>query len=410
MDLFKMNKNEVVTSRVEKVVKDVADGKMIIIIDDPKRENEGDLFCAASKITPEKINFMTKFGRGLICVPMKSQRLKDLDIKAMVEQNSESQKCDFAVSVDYKYDVTTGISAYDRALTIKKLTDSKAKPSDFLRPGHIFPLKSKEGGVLDREGHTEAAVDLAKLAGLYPAGVICEIMNENGRMSKIADLVKFAKKYNLKIVSIKELIEYRKQKEVLVKEVVRVNLPTEYGDFKLIAFEGIFNKKAHLALIKGNIKDKKNVLTRVHSSCLTGDVFHSGRCDCGSQLEHAMKEISKNGSGIVLYLLQEGRGIGIVNKLKAYRLQEKGLDTVEANIALGFAPDLRDYAAAASILKLLGVKSIVLMTNNPDKIEGITKYNIKVSDRVPVEIEPVKTNKKYLSTKKYKMGHLLDRV
>jgi 3,4-dihydroxy 2-butanone 4-phosphate synthase/GTP cyclohydrolase II len=404
-----MKKNSAFAS-VENAIKDIKVGKMVIVIDDPGRENEGDLVCAAEKTSPEVINFMTKYGRGLICVPMKHKRLEELEIENMVEKPTEKKSCSFTVSVDYKMGTTTGISAYDRSVTVRKLIDETAKSEDFARPGHIFPLRYKDGGVLVRTGHTEAAVDLVELAGLYPAGVICEIMNDNGTMARTLDLIKFAKKYKLQIVTIEELINYRRRTEKLVKEVVSVNFPTKFGEFKLVLFEDTVTKDSHLAVVKGTIKGKKNVLVRVHSSCETGDIFHSLRCDCGDQLETALKTIEKEDQGVVLYMHQEGRGIGLANKLKAYNLQEKGMDTVEANIALGFTPDLRDYGIGAQILFDLGIKSINLMTNNPRKIIGLEGYGLKISKRIPVEIYPTKSNKKYLKTKKEKMGHMLKTV
>ncbi|GHT58937.1 riboflavin biosynthesis protein RibBA [Endomicrobiia bacterium] len=401
-----MKKNNVFAS-VENAIKDIKAGKMVVVIDDPGRENEGDLVCAAEKVSPEVINFMTKCGRGLVCVPMKQKRLEKLGIEDMVEKSTEKKCCSFTVSTDYKIGTTTGISAYDRCITVRKLIDETAKSEDFAKPGHIFPLRCKDGGVLVRNGHTEAAVDLAELAGLYPAGVICEIMNDNGTMARTHDLIKFAKRYKLQIVTIEELINYRRRTEKLVKEVVSVNFPTKFGEFKLILFEDIITKDSHLAIVKGNVKDKKNVLIRVHSSCETGDIFHSLRCDCGDQLETALKTIEKEGQGVVLYMHQEGRGIGLVNKLKAYHLQEKGMDTVEANIALGFTSDLRDYAIGAQILFYLGIKSINLMTNNPKKIIGLKGYGLKISKRIPIEVCPTESNEKYLKTKKDKMGHML---
>ncbi|MDR1952276.1 MAG: 3,4-dihydroxy-2-butanone-4-phosphate synthase [Elusimicrobiota bacterium] len=395
---------------IKKAISDIKNGKLIIVVDNPDRENEGDLVCAAEKITPEKINFMAKFGRGLICVPMKDSRLKELDIKDMVEKSTEKKGCAFSVSVDYSIGTTTGISAYDRAVTIKKLIDKKSNPKDFSRPGHIFPIRYKEHGVLARAGHTEAAIDLANLAGLYSAAVICEIMRDDGKMAKMPDLKIFAKKHGLNIVFIDELIKYRKQTEIHAKEIVRVNFPTEYGTFKLALFENLITGENHLAIIKGNVENKNNVITRVHSSCETGDIFHSLRCDCGKQLVFALKEIEKAGCGVVLYLHQEGRGIGLANKIKAYKLQEEGLDTVDANTALGFAADLRDYSIAAWIIKALKIKSINLMTNNPDKLDELKNYGIKISKRIPVEFSPVETNKKYMKTKKEKMKHILNNV
>lgn len=406
--MTKLNKKNF--ADVESAIKDIKKGKMVIVVDDPDRENEGDLLCAAEKVTPEIINFMTKYARGLICVPMKNKQLEKLEIENMVDKPTEKKGCSFTVSVDCRIGTTTGISAYDRAVTVQKLIDKYSKPDDFARPGHIFPLRYKEGGVLVRTGHTEAAVDLVGLAGLYPAGVICEIMNDDGSMSRMPDLVKFAKKHKLKILTIETLINYRRQTEKLVREVVSVELPTKYGNFKSVLFEDTITKDVHLAIVKGGVKGKKEVLVRVHSSCETGDIFHSLRCDCGDQLEAALRAIEKAGLGVVLYMHQEGRGIGLANKLKAYHLQEQGMDTVEANVALGFAPDLRDYGIGAQILSELGMKSIKLMTNNPRKIVGLEGYGLKISGRVPLEVSPTLSNKKYLKTKKEKMGHLLKTV
>jgi 3,4-dihydroxy 2-butanone 4-phosphate synthase/GTP cyclohydrolase II len=402
-----MKKNQTFMS-VENAVKEIKSGKMVIVVDDPNRENEGDLVCAAQTITPEKINFMSKFGRGLVCVPMQAERLETLNIDDMVNISTEQKGCSFTVSVDCKIGTSTGISAYDRATTVKRLIDKMATPNDFAKPGHIFPLRCKDGGVLVRTGHTEAAVDLAKMAGLYPAGVICEIMNDDGTMARTPDLIKFAKKHKLKIVTIEDLVAYRRIKEKIVKEVVSVHFPTKFGEFKLTLFEDLITGNSHLAVIKGNVKNKENVLVRLHSSCETGDVFHSLRCDCGQQLEKALTFIEEAGQGIILYMHQEGRGIGLGNKLKAYKLQENGMDTVEANLALGFAPDLRDYSIGSQILVSLGIKSINLMTNNPKKVDGLGEYGLKVAKRVPIEIKSNKSNKKYLSTKKQKLGHLLN--
>jgi 3,4-dihydroxy 2-butanone 4-phosphate synthase/GTP cyclohydrolase II len=407
MDLFSMKKKQNFVS-VENAVKEIKSGKMVIVVDDPNRENEGDLVCAAQTITPEKINFMSKFARGLICVPMQKERLEKLKIDDMVNISTEQKGCSFTVSVDYKIGTSTGISAYDRAATVKRLINEKATSNDFAKPGHIFPLKCKDGGVLVRTGHTEAAVDLAQMAGFYPAGVICEIMNDNGTMARIPDLMKFAKKHKLEIVTIEELVAYRRSKEVVIKEVVNVHFPTKFGEFKLTLFEDLITGNSHLAVIKGDVKNKENILVRVHSSCETGDIFHSLRCDCGEQLEKALTFIEQAGQGVVLYMHQEGRGIGLVNKLKAYELQEKGMDTVEANLTLGFAPDLRDYGIGAQILVSLGIKSINLLTNNPKKIVGLQGYGLRVANRVPIEIKSNKSNKKYLSTKKEKLGHLLN--
>jgi 3,4-dihydroxy 2-butanone 4-phosphate synthase/GTP cyclohydrolase II len=395
---------------IEKAIKEIKAGKMIIITDDARRENEGDLVCAAEKASPEIINFMMKFGRGLICAPLKSKRLDELFISDMASKNTETTGCCFTVSVDYRFDTTTGVSAYDRALTIQKLADKKSKPQDFLRPGHVFPLRAKDGGVLERAGHTEAAVDIAELAGLVPAGVICEIVNDDGTMAKGAELKKFAKKHKLEIVEIADLIKYRLSHSRIATEVQRVNFPTDFGHFKLAVFENDITKENALAIIKGNIKGKENVLARIHSSCETGDIFHSQRCDCGDQLGGALRKIDETGQGVLLYLHQEGRGIGLVNKIKAYKLQEEGYDTVEANIKLGFNQDLRDYFFASQILKCLGVKSLNLMTNNPAKVNGLKNYGIKISNRTAIEIMPKNSNKHYLKAKKEKMGHMLKKV
>lgn len=394
---------------VEAAVKDIRAGKMVIVVDDPSRENEGDLVCAAQKVTPQIINFMAKNARGLICAPVNGKTLDRLEINVMERKNVVSNKysCSFTESVDYKKGTTTGISAYDRAKTIKALSDKKTDASDFVHPGHIFPLRYKEGGVLVRAGHTEASVDLALLAGLDGSAVICEIMKDDGTMARMKDLLAFAKKHKLKIITVQDLIKYRRETEKLIKEVVTVNFPTKFGVFKLSLFEDTITKETHLAIIKGDVKGKKNVLVRVHSSCETGDIFHSLKCDCGEQLETALQMIEKEGTGVVLYMHQEGRGIGLANKLKAYKLQEQGLDTVEANVALGFAPDLRDYGIGAQILCELGISSIKLMTNNPKKIIGLDGYGLKITKRVPIEMKPNAVNKRYLKTKKEKMGHKL---
>ncbi|MCL2389430.1 MAG: bifunctional 3,4-dihydroxy-2-butanone-4-phosphate synthase/GTP cyclohydrolase II, partial [Elusimicrobia bacterium] len=394
-----MKKNEKF-STIEDALKDVKKGKMIIVVDDPSRENEGDLFCAAEKTTPEVINFMTKYARGLICTPMTDENLDRLGINDMVGNPTEVKGCSFTVSVDYRIGTTTGISAHDRSLTVRKLADKDAKPRDFARPGHIFPLRAKDGGVLVRAGHTEAAIDLARLAGFRPCGTICEIMNDNGTMSRIPDLIKFAARHKLKIITIEDLIKYRHKTETFVKKTVAVDFPTKHGHFKLNLFEDSLKKESHIAIVKGNVKGKSNVLVRVHSSCETGDVFDSLRCDCGEQLEKSLQMIEQKGEGIVLYMHQEGRGIGLANKLKAYHLQEEGLDTVEANIALGFPADLRDYGIGAQILSTFGMKSIKLLTNNPRKIVGLLGYGLKIAGRVPIEFAPSKSNKKYLETKK----------
>ncbi|MBI5873736.1 MAG: bifunctional 3,4-dihydroxy-2-butanone-4-phosphate synthase/GTP cyclohydrolase II [Candidatus Omnitrophica bacterium] len=402
---------------IEDVLKDFKQGKMVIVVDDEDRENEGDLVMAAGFITSEQINFMAKYGRGLICVPMEEDRLDALNIYPMVSPftKDDSQDDPYAtawmISVDAKEGVTTGISAFDRARTIAKLILPGALPQDFSRPGHVFPLRARSGGVLVRAGHTEASVDLAKLAGLYPAGVICEIMNEDGSMSRMPQLVEFAKKHKLKICSIEALIEYRRRTEVLVKKVVATRLPTEFGVFQMFLYESILDASQHVALCMGLEKGAEvgePVLVRVHSECLTGDVFGSLRCDCGSQLKKAMELIAKKKRGVVLYMKQEGRGIGLLNKLKAYSLQDQGLDTVEANEALGFPADLRDYGIGAQILADLGIAKIDLLTNNPRKIVGLEGYGLHIVERIPLQIPKTEDNVRYLKTKKEKLGHMLE--
>lgn len=385
----------------------IRDGEIIIVVDDPDRENEGDLIMAAEKVTPQAINFMSKYGRGLICLPSCSERLSELNLPLMVTENSAPLYTAFTVSIDAK-DVRTGISAYERADTIQKFIDPKATAEDFVRPGHIFPLQAKDGGVIRRTGHTEATVDLARLAGLYPAGVLCEILNDDGTMARVPELLKFAKKYEMKIVTIADLIAYRRRTETLIKRVSQANLPTEYGQFKLYAYESEDDQKTHIALVQGDISDGTPVLVRVHSQCLTGDVFGSLRCDCGEQLRWAMKLIQKEGRGVLLYMRQEGRGMGLGNKIRAYDLQDReGLDTVEANEKLGFPPDLRDYGVGAQILSDLGVQKMRLLTNNPQKIKGLSGHGLEIVEQVPLQTVPQEFNRHYLETKRSKLGHLL---
>jgi 3,4-dihydroxy 2-butanone 4-phosphate synthase/GTP cyclohydrolase II len=396
---------------VDQTVKEIKNGHPIIIVDDEDRENEGDLMVAAEKVTPEIINFMTKHGRGLICLPLTKERLNELQIPLMVADNTAPYGTAFAVSIDAKEGVSTGISAYDRAKTILAAIDPKTRSSDLTRPGHIFPLQARDGGVLERAGQTEAAIDLTRLAGLIPAGVICEIMNEDGTMARMPQLKKFSEIHDISILTIADLIKYRMKHERLVKKVEEAALPTKYGDFRIIVFEDIIHKETHVALVKGEIKKNEPTLVRAHSQCLTGDTFASFRCDCGAQLHRAMEIINKEGKGVILYILnQEGRGIGLTNKVKAYAMQDQGTDTVEANRKLGFKPDQRDYGIGAQILVSLGVNKLRLITNNPRKFIGLTGYGLKIVERVALEIPPNKQNLKYLKTKKEKMGHILEMV
>jgi 3,4-dihydroxy 2-butanone 4-phosphate synthase / GTP cyclohydrolase II len=392
---------------VPEAIEDIKNGKMVIVVDDKRRENEGDLIMAAEKITARDINFMAKHGGGLICMPIIKQRLHELEITRMVENNTDVNKTAFTVSID-SAESTTGISAFERAATIKKVLDKNSVPESFTKPGHIFPLEYCEGGVLVRAGHTEAAVDLAKLSGLYEAGVICEIMNEDGSMARVPELIEYKKKHNLKLITIADLIEYRRHTEKLVEKISEAEMPTKYGNFKAIGFQNKLNGEHHIALTMGEIDDKSPVLVRVHSECLTGDVFGSRRCDCGEQLDHAMKKIALEGRGILLYMRQEGRGIGLLNKLKAYHLQDSGLDTVEANEALGFPADLRDYGIGAEIISHLGAKELKVLTNNPKKISGIYGFGLKVIERIPIVISHNEKNQYYLETKVLKMGHIIN--
>jgi 3,4-dihydroxy 2-butanone 4-phosphate synthase / GTP cyclohydrolase II len=392
---------------IEETIHDLREGKIIIVVDDEDRENEGDFICSAEKITPESINFMVTHGRGMLCAPITSKRAKELQLEPMVGNPDALHGTNFLVTIDSKIGTTTGISAGDRAKTIRDIVDHASTPDTFARPGHIFPLLAVEGGVLRRAGHTEAVVDLMRISGLYPAGVLCEIMNEDGSMARVPQLAEIAKKFNLKLITVKSLIEYRIKREKLVTKVVEVNLPTKFGNFKLHCYKNNLDGKEHLALTKGIISSDEPALVRVHSECFTGDVLGSLRCDCNEQLHRAMEMIEKNGSGIIVYMRQEGRGIGLTNKLKAYQLQESGLDTVEANEALGFAPDPRDYGLGAQILVNLGVRKMKLITNNPQKRVGLESYGLEIVERIPIEIHPNKNNEEYLKTKRDKLGHLI---
>ncbi|MGH7272886.1 MAG: bifunctional 3,4-dihydroxy-2-butanone-4-phosphate synthase/GTP cyclohydrolase II [Nitrospiria bacterium] len=396
---------------IEEAIREIQAGRMIVLVDDEDRENEGDLVMAAEKVTPEAINFMARYGRGLICLTLTVERAEELQLPPMAPENTAVFGTAFTVSIDARKGVTTGISAHDRSTTILTAIHPKTKPSDLARPGHIFPLRAQKGGVLRRAGQTEGSVDLARLSGLYPAGVLCEIMDEDGSMARVPQLLEFVKLHQLTIVTIKDLIQYRMQRESFVRRVTSASMPTEYGDFEVIAYENTVDQGNHLALVKGKIHPDEPTLVRVHSGCVTGDVFHSRRCDCGEQLHRAMAIIENAGRGVVLYLNQEGRGIGLMNKIQAYHLQdEKGKDTVEANLELGFKPDLRDYGIGAQILVDLQVKIIRLMTNNPRKIVGLKGYGLEIVERVPIETLPHDKNVRYLKAKKNKLGHFLDKV
>lgn len=391
---------------IEEAIEDIRKGKMVVVVDDEDRENEGDLVIAAEKVTPSIVNFMAKYAGGLICLPIIRERLEELNVERMVVKNTDPNRTAFTVSIDAA-ECTTGISAQERALTIRKVLDPDARVKDFTRPGHIFPIEYREGGVLVRAGHTEASVDLAKMAGLYPAGVICEIMNEDGTMARVPQLMEYIRKHHFKIITIADLIIHRRQTESLIERVTVVDMPTRFGDFKAYSYVSKISHENHLALVKGDISDGTPVLVRVHSECLTGDVFGSLRCDCGEQLNDAMKLIAKEGRGVFLYMRQEGRGIGFVNKMKAYNLQDGGMDTVEANKALGFAADLRDYGIGAEILADLGIKKIRLLTNNPKKVSGIEGFGMEIIERLPIQVRSNLRNIRYLKTKKEKMGHML---
>jgi 3,4-dihydroxy 2-butanone 4-phosphate synthase / GTP cyclohydrolase II len=391
---------------IEDAVSDLKAGKIVIVVDDEDRENEGDFVAIADGVTPETINFMVTHGRGLVCTPVSEEIALKLNLAPMVAANTDSHGTAFTISVDH-ISTTTGISAQERAATVRELVNEDSVPSDFKRPGHVFPLIGKKGGVLRRAGHTEAAIDLAKMAGSKPAGVICEIMKEDGTMARVPELIELAKQHNMKLITIKDLITYRNKTEQMVKKEVEIHLPTEFGDFKAIGFSNSLDEKEHIALVKGEISGDEPVLVRVHSECMTGDVFGSYRCDCGPQLHAALVQIEKEGKGVLLYMRQEGRGIGLINKMRAYKLQEQGLDTVEANEQLGFAPDLRDYGIGAQILKDLGIKKMKLLTNNPRKIAGLKGYDLEVTERVALQLPHNENNEDYLKTKKSKLGHML---
>ena len=392
---------------IEQAIEDIRRGRMVVVCDDEDRENEGDLTLAAQFATPEAINFMAKEGRGLICLALTPERCDDLGLDLMAAKNESPFQTAFTVSVEAREGVTTGISAHDRAHTVQVAIDPRSRPQDLVQPGHIFPLKAKAGGVLERTGQTEAAVDLARLAGLTPAGVICEIMNDDGTMARVPDLVEYCGRHRLKMITVADLISYRRQHDKLIERVVSAHMPTDYGEFTVIGFRSLVDTKHHVAMVKGDVDGKEDVLVRVHSECLTGDVFHSQRCDCGQQLEDALTRIEDEGQGVLLYLAQEGRGIGLLNKLRAYKLQEDGLDTVDANLELGLPADLRDYGIGAQILVDLGLSSIRLLTNNPKKIVGLEGYGLTVTDQIPIQHPPTAHNADYLRTKRDRMGHLL---